>query len=184
MGQWPAPAGAKRGAPPIQTSMQRWTLFVIQPRPYRAEGSLVFPFHPWNSHPLMSIFDQTAEQYGTATVKTLRYMYRGGYSKPWYRDPGVETPIGTPQGSRRKSRKGEYNMMEETAAQGHEGHGSGCQCGCGSKSPTKVAVDEKAAKEQLAREEAIRARNKSVRAPSTVPGPDSPPPFSDHSGSL
>jgi len=45
-------------------------------------------------------------------------------------------------------------------------------------------VDEKAVSEQLAREEVIRARNKRVRAPSTVPGPDSDPPFTDHSGAL
>jgi hypothetical protein len=77
-------------------------------------------------------------------------------------------------------------MTEETAgqSQGHEGHGSGCQCGCGSKPQTTVAKDEKAASEQLARDEVIRARNKKVRAPSTLPGPDSAPPFTDHSGAL
>jgi hypothetical protein len=77
-------------------------------------------------------------------------------------------------------------MTEETAgqSQGHEGHGSGCQCGCNSKPQATVPVDEKAVTEQLAREEVIRARNKRVRAPSTVPGPDSDPPFTDHSGAL
>jgi hypothetical protein len=47
-----------------------------------------------------------------------------------------------------------------------------------------VAVDENAASEQLAREAVIRARNKRVREPSHVTGPDSDPPFTDHSGAL
>jgi hypothetical protein len=77
-------------------------------------------------------------------------------------------------------------MTEEAAGQtqGREGHGSGCQCGCNSKPQNTVALDEKAASEQLDREEVTRARNKRVRAPSTIPGPDSDPPFTDHSGAL
>ena len=77
-------------------------------------------------------------------------------------------------------------MPEEAAVkmQGGEGHATGCQCGCGSKPQTTVDIDEKAASEQLAREAVIRARNKRVREPSHVPGPDSEPPFSDHSGQL
>jgi hypothetical protein len=77
-------------------------------------------------------------------------------------------------------------MTEETAGQTQtrEGHGSECQCGCNSKPLAAVPVDEKAASEQLAREEVIRARNKRVREPSHVPGPDSDPPFTDHSGAL
>jgi len=74
-------------------------------------------------------------------------------------------------------------MFKETAEQ-HSEHGSGCGCGCGSKPQTPVAADEKAASDQAARDEVVRARNKRVRAPSSVPGPDIAPPFSDHSGSL
>ena len=77
-------------------------------------------------------------------------------------------------------------MSEETVKQSarENEHGSGCGCGCGSKPQTPTAVDEKAASEQAAREEVIRARNKSVREPRSAPGPGSPPPFSDHSGQL
>jgi hypothetical protein len=77
-------------------------------------------------------------------------------------------------------------MFEETAGRSeqHNEHGSGCGCGCGSKPQTPAATNEKAAREQLAREEVIRARNKRVRSPRSAPGPDSPPAFSDHSGSL
>ncbi|MGA2982288.1 MAG: hypothetical protein ABSG32_00655 [Terriglobia bacterium] len=77
-------------------------------------------------------------------------------------------------------------MFEETAVQPqvHKEHGSGCQCGCGSKPQAPVAANEKAISEQAARDEEVRARNKRVRAPRNAPGPDSPPPFSDHSGSL
>jgi len=77
-------------------------------------------------------------------------------------------------------------MSEEATVQtqGGEGHASGCQCGCGSKPQTTVTIDEKAASEQLAREAVIRARNKRVREPSHAIGPDSDPPFTDHSGQL
>ena len=84
-------------------------------------------------------------------------------------------------------------MTDEITRQskGIVAHGSGCQCGCGPKPQTTVAEDEKAASEKLAREEVIRAReevirarNKRVREPSHVPGPDSDPPFTDHSGAL
>ena len=77
-------------------------------------------------------------------------------------------------------------MTDEITRQskGTVAHGSGCQCGCGPKPQTTVAEDEKAASEKLAREEAIRARNKRVREPSHVPGPDNAPPFTDHSGAL
>jgi hypothetical protein len=77
-------------------------------------------------------------------------------------------------------------MLEETigqSARNHE-HVGGCQCGRGPKPLTPVAVDEKAASEKAAREEVVRARNKRVRAPRGAPGPDGPPAFSDHSGSL
>jgi len=75
-------------------------------------------------------------------------------------------------------------MIEETTEQSgpHGEHGSGC--GCGSKPQASVAVDDKVASEQAAREEVERARNKRVRAPRSAPGPESVPPFSDHSGSL
>jgi hypothetical protein len=77
-------------------------------------------------------------------------------------------------------------MLEKTAGQPkqNQAHGGTCQCGCGSKPQTPVVIDEKAANEQALREEEERARNKRVRAPRTAPGPDAPPPFSDHSGSL
>ncbi len=77
-------------------------------------------------------------------------------------------------------------MTEETTRQskGTVGHASGCQCGCGSESQAPVAIDEKATSERLAREEVIRARNKRVREPSTDPGQDTVPPFTDHSGAL
>jgi hypothetical protein len=77
-------------------------------------------------------------------------------------------------------------MTEETTRQskGTVGHASGCQCGCGSEPQATVAIDEKAASEKLAREEVIRARNKRVREPSHVHGPDNEPPFTDHSGAL
>jgi hypothetical protein len=77
-------------------------------------------------------------------------------------------------------------MFEETTEQSgrHSEHGSGCGCGCGSKPQTTVATDEKTASEQAARDEVERARNKRVRAPRSAPGPESVPPFSDHSGSL
>ena len=77
-------------------------------------------------------------------------------------------------------------MSEETVRRSERNneHVSGCQCGCGSKSQTPVAVDEKAASEQEARDEVVRARNKRVRAPRSAAGPGGPPPFSDHSGQL
>ncbi len=75
-------------------------------------------------------------------------------------------------------------MFEETTDQSvrHNEHGSGC--GCGSHPQTPAVADEKAASDQAARDEVVRARNKRVRAPNSTPGPDSAPPFSDHSGSL
>jgi hypothetical protein len=77
-------------------------------------------------------------------------------------------------------------MFEETTGKSeqHNEHGSGCGCGCASKHQAPVAVEEKAASEQAARDEVVRARNKRVRTPSSVPGAGSPPPFSDHSGQL
>jgi hypothetical protein len=75
-------------------------------------------------------------------------------------------------------------MFEETTEQSgrHNEHGNGC--GCGSQPQTPAAADEKAASDQAARDELVRARNKRVRAPNSAPGPDSAPPFSDHSGQL
>ena len=77
-------------------------------------------------------------------------------------------------------------MTEETTrlSEGTVGHAQGCQCGCGTKPQPAVPEDEKATRERLAREEVIRARNKRVREPSHVIGPDSEPPFTDHSGQL
>jgi len=45
-------------------------------------------------------------------------------------------------------------------------------------------AEEEIRSEQAARDEEVRARNKRVRAPRGAPGPDGPPAFSDHSGSL
>ena len=77
-------------------------------------------------------------------------------------------------------------MFKETTKQSdrHNEHGNGCGCGCGSKPQTPVVVNEKAASEQAALDEVVRARNKRVRAPRSAPGAGSPPPFSDHSGQL
>jgi hypothetical protein len=77
-------------------------------------------------------------------------------------------------------------MAEESTRQskGTVGHATGCTCGCETKPQATVTEDEKATSERLAREEVIRARNKRVREPSTVPGQDTVPPFTDHSGAL
>ena len=77
-------------------------------------------------------------------------------------------------------------MFDETAEQSQlpSDDDSGRQGGCGSEHRTPVAADEKAASAQAARDEEERARNKRVRAPRSAPGPEGPPPFSDHSGSL
>jgi hypothetical protein len=77
-------------------------------------------------------------------------------------------------------------MAEETTreSKGIVSHGNGCLCGCKTKPQATVTEDETATTERLAREEVIRARNKRVREPSHVHGPDSEPPFTDHSGQL
>lgn len=77
-------------------------------------------------------------------------------------------------------------MLEETAGQSElpSDDDSGSKSGGGSENRTPVLADEKAASDQAARDEVVRARNKRVRAPRSAPGPDSPPAFSDHSGSL
>jgi hypothetical protein len=73
--------------------------------------------------------------------------------------------------------------VETTEKSGrHIEHDPGC--GCDSKPQAPVAIDDQLASEQAARDEVERARNKRVRAPRNAPGPDSVPPFSDHSGSL
>jgi hypothetical protein len=134
----------------------------------------------------MSTFDQTGEQYWTATGKAPRYKQIGWFAVTTTSSTdGVEASADNEE-RRTKSQKGEYKMFEETTEQSvrHNEHGSGCQCGCGSQTQTAVAADEKAASEQAARDEVVRARNKRVRAPRSAPGPDGPPPFSDHSGQL
>jgi hypothetical protein len=77
-------------------------------------------------------------------------------------------------------------MSEETAGQARQQteQGSESQRDCGSKHPTPLAVDQKAAREQAASDEVIRARNKAVRAHGHTPDAESSPPFSDHSGEL
>jgi hypothetical protein len=75
-------------------------------------------------------------------------------------------------------------MFKETDqhSEQHAEHASGC--GCGSHPQPPVAEDQKAASEQEAADELVRARNKLVRAPSKLPGAAAVPPFSNHSGSL
>jgi hypothetical protein len=77
-------------------------------------------------------------------------------------------------------------MFEETvehSAQNSE-QASGSQSGCGSQHRAPVGVDEKAASEQAASDELVRARNKAVRAHHHTPEAAVVPPFADHSGSL
>jgi hypothetical protein len=57
-------------------------------------------------------------------------------------------------------------------------------CPIGSPEEDWFRADEEIRSEQAVRDEAVRARNKRVRAPRSAPGPGSPPPFSDHSGQL
>ena len=57
-------------------------------------------------------------------------------------------------------------------------------CPIGSPEEDWFRAEEEIRSEQEARDELVRARNKLVRAPRSAPGPDGPPPFSDHSGSL
>jgi hypothetical protein len=77
-------------------------------------------------------------------------------------------------------------MFEETAEQAQlpSEKGSESRRGCGSEHQTPVAVDDKAASEQVVRDEWVRARNKRVRAPRNAPKAEAPPPFCDHSGQL
>jgi hypothetical protein len=56
-------------------------------------------------------------------------------------------------------------------------------CPIGSPEEDWFRAEEEIRREQ-ARDELVRARNKLVRARRSAPGPDGPPPFSDHSGSL
>ncbi|MGD1104768.1 MAG: DUF2934 domain-containing protein [Terriglobia bacterium] len=57
-------------------------------------------------------------------------------------------------------------------------------CPIGSPEEDWFRAEEEIRREQAARDELVRARNKLVRARRSAPGPDGPPPFSDHSGSL
>jgi len=57
-------------------------------------------------------------------------------------------------------------------------------CPIGSPEEDWFRANEEIRSEQAVRDEAVRARNKRVRAPRSAPGPGSPPPFSDHSGQL
>ena len=57
-------------------------------------------------------------------------------------------------------------------------------CPIGSPEEDWFRAEEEIRREQAVRDEAVRTRNKSVRAPRSAPGPGSPPPFSDHSGQL
>ena len=77
-------------------------------------------------------------------------------------------------------------MLEETARQSElpSDDDSASRTGRGPAGRTPVAAHEKAASEQAARDELVRARNKRVRAHRSAPGPDGPPAFSDHAGSL
>ncbi len=57
-------------------------------------------------------------------------------------------------------------------------------CPIGSPEEDWFRAEEEIRNEQAARDELLRARNKLVRAHRSAPGPDGPPPFSDHSGTL
>ena len=57
-------------------------------------------------------------------------------------------------------------------------------CPIGSPEEDWFRAEEEIRNEQAARDELVRARNKLVRAHRSAPGPDGPPPFSDHSGTL
>jgi hypothetical protein len=58
--------------------------------------------------------------------------------------------------------------------------------GCPSGSPLEdwLRAEEEMRSEQAIDDEAVRARNKRVRAHRSAPEAGSPPPFSDHSGQL
>ena len=57
-------------------------------------------------------------------------------------------------------------------------------CPIGSPEEDWFRAEKEIRSEQAARDEEVRARNKRVRTPRSAPGPDGPPAFSDHSGSL
>ena len=57
-------------------------------------------------------------------------------------------------------------------------------CPIGSPEEDWFRAEEEIRSEQEARDKVVRARNKRVRAPRSAPGPDGPPAFSDHSGTL
>jgi hypothetical protein len=57
-------------------------------------------------------------------------------------------------------------------------------CPIGSPEEDWFRAEEEIRSEQADRDEEVRARNKRVRTPRSAPGPDGPPAFSDHSGSL
>jgi len=57
-------------------------------------------------------------------------------------------------------------------------------CPIGSPEEDWLHAEEEIRGEQADRDEVVRARNKRVRAGRSAPGPDGPPPFSDHSGQL
>ena len=59
-------------------------------------------------------------------------------------------------------------------------------CPIGSPEEDWFRAEEEIRSEQVVRDEdeLVRARNKRVREPSHVIGPDSEPPFTDHSGQL
>jgi hypothetical protein len=57
-------------------------------------------------------------------------------------------------------------------------------CPIGSPEEDWFRAEEETLGEQAIDDELVRARNIRVRAHRTAPGPEGPPPFSDHSGSL
>jgi hypothetical protein len=134
----------------------------------------------------MSTIDQTGEQYGTVAITSLRYKNIGWFHGIRSYSTDVVEASTDNLDSARERPKGEHKMSGENTKQseGHIEHGSACGCGCNSKDRTSAGAEEKAASEQAARDEVVRARNKSVRAPRNAPGAGSTPPFSDHSGSL
>jgi hypothetical protein len=155
----------------------------------------------------MSVFDQTGEQYGTATTGTPEYNRIGWFAKTtlfqlsgWKCQPAIgELRTKAKVGGQRTARETlkEVTIMsddllmqrvqnspqEERALRAHriwEERG----CPIGSPQEDWFRAEEEIRSEQGARDEEVRARNKRVRAPRSAPGPDGPPAFSDHSGQL
>ena len=109
----------------------------------------------------VSVIDHVGEHYGTVTAKNLGH--------------NLSNDLVTLQTQNSRD--------EERALRAHrlwEERG----CPIGSPEEDWFRADEEIRSEQAVRDEAVRARNKRVRAPRSAPGAGSPPPFADHSGQL